>query len=429
MASLSNGRITFYVNKTKKQIRVTRLNQKLQSAALNKIEAILSYRGSEDPLPDSINKWIEKQDRWLIESLAKTGLIEARIEDCSGADYFDRFIDKYNANRSDSWARNQRQAKMKFKKFFGDKLFREITPDDAQAFRDWMAKDCAQATVSGYIKTTKKIARAAVKDCLINASPFADVIAGSQANQSRLYFVDRESTQKLIDAAPNKQWRLLIALCRFGGLRNTSETFSLKSSHIDWIKKTIRVPGAKGKKAGVDAAEVRWREIPIYPELRPHLEDAFDPEQEFVIHGIEGTPSNTRGTLERIIAKAGLDQWPRVWHNLRASRDTELSEFLPDHVVGSLMGNTPKVSRKHYKMVTPQQMESLTLSPPLSPLGQKTQDQAEVETIVEMQPPETGEIEGKQSQLIRVFPGIYMNPEEFETEKRPRQDSNLRHQL
>jgi hypothetical protein len=46
-----------------------------------------------------------------------------------------------------------------------------------------------------------------------------------------------------------------------------------------------------------------------------------------------------------------------------------------------------------------------------------------------MQPPETGEIEGKQSQLIRIFPGIYMNPEEFETEKRPRQDSNLRHQL
>jgi hypothetical protein len=42
-----------------------------------------------------------------------------------------------------------------------------------------------------------------------------------------------------------------------------------------------------------------------------------------------------------------------------------------------------------------------------------------------MQPPETGEIEGKQSQLIRVFPGIYMNPEEFETEKRPRQESNV----
>lgn len=41
----------------------------------------------------------------------------------------------------------------------------------------------------------------------------------------------------------------------------------------------------------------------------------------------------------------------------------------------------------------------------------------------------TVEIEGKTPQLIRVFPGIYMNPEEFETEKRPRQESNLRHQL
>ena len=47
-------------------------------------------------------------------------------------------------------------------------------------------------------------------------------------------------------------------------------------------------------------------------------------------------------------------------------------------------------------------------------------------TVVETQPPE---IEGKQAKLIRLFPGIYMNPEEFETEKRPRQESNLRHQL
>ena len=46
-----------------------------------------------------------------------------------------------------------------------------------------------------------------------------------------------------------------------------------------------------------------------------------------------------------------------------------------------------------------------------------------------MQPPETVEMEGKPSQLIRIFLGIYMNPEEFETEKRPRQESNLRHQL
>ena len=42
-----------------------------------------------------------------------------------------------------------------------------------------------------------------------------------------------------------------------------------------------------------------------------------------------------------------------------------------------------------------------------------------------MQPPETVEMEGEPSQLIRVFPGIYMNPEEFETEKRPRQESHV----
>ncbi|MDA7878901.1 hypothetical protein N9B09_01365 [bacterium] len=40
-----------------------------------------------------------------------------------------------------------------------------------------------------------------------------------------------------------------------------------------------------------------------------------------------------------------------------------------------------------------------------------------------MQPPETVEMQGKHSNLIRIFPGIYMDPEEFQSEKRPRQES------
>ncbi|MDB4473240.1 hypothetical protein N9030_01475 [bacterium] len=42
-----------------------------------------------------------------------------------------------------------------------------------------------------------------------------------------------------------------------------------------------------------------------------------------------------------------------------------------------------------------------------------------------MQPPETVEMQGKHSNLIRIFPGIYMDPEEFQSEKRPRQESNV----
>jgi len=38
---------------------------------------------------------------------------------------------------------------------------------------------------------------------------------------------------------------------------------------------------------------------------------------------------NLRTTFEKIIERAGLTQWPRLFHNLRASRETELVERFP----------------------------------------------------------------------------------------------------
>ena len=50
----------------------------------------------------------------------------------------------------------------------------------------------------------------------------------------------------------------------------------------------------------------------------------------------------------RIIKQAGLEPWPKVFQNLRSSRETELVEQFPVHVVTSWLGNTPSVAQKHY---------------------------------------------------------------------------------
>ena len=49
---------------------------------------------------------------------------------------------------------------------------------------------------------------------------------------------------------------------------------------------------------------------------------------------------------------AGLEPWPRPFHNLRASRETELVETYPVQVVTSWLGNTPSVAMRHYLMTT-----------------------------------------------------------------------------
>ena len=63
--------------------------------------------------------------------------------------------------------------------------------------------------------------------------------------------------------------------------------------------------------------------------------------------------SNLRTQLHRIIRKAGLKPWPKAFHNLRATRQTELEDQgYPTHVVCAWLGNTPKVARKHYLFIT-----------------------------------------------------------------------------
>ena len=61
---------------------------------------------------------------------------------------------------------------------------------------------------------------------------------------------------------------------------------------------------------------------------------------------------NLRTQFQRIIKRAGLKPWPRLFHNLRASRETELAAEHSLHVVTAWMGNTPRIAAKHYLMVT-----------------------------------------------------------------------------
>ncbi len=88
--------------------------------------------------------------------------------------------------------------------------------------------------------------------------------------------------------------------------------------------------------------------------MRPYLEAVFDaaePGTESVITRYrEG--SNLRTQLKRIIERAGLVPWPRITHNLRASRATELAAEYPSHVAAAWLGHSTLVAQKHYWTVT-----------------------------------------------------------------------------
>ena len=244
--------------------------------------------------------------------------------------------------------------------FFGEsKPLRDIEPADADKWRLWLKTanlwekqdDLSVSTVARRVGVARMIFRRAVKWKLIRENPFADIKAGGQTNKARMYFVTREESQKVLDNCPDVQWKLLFALSRYGGLRCPSEHLALTWADVDWEHGRIRVPSPKTEHhEGKDC-----RYIPLFPELRPYLLDVWDEAGEGTKHVItryREANANLRTQLCRIIRKAGLSPWPKLFHNLRSSRQTELAEPYPIHVVCAWIGNSRAVAQEHYLQVT-----------------------------------------------------------------------------
>ena len=62
--------------------------------------------------------------------------------------------------------------------------------------------------------------------------------------------------------------------------------------------------------------------------------------------------ANLRTRFQKIIRRAGLTPWPKLFQNLRSTRETELAESFPMHVVCAWLGNSQPVAAKHYLQVT-----------------------------------------------------------------------------
>lgn len=158
-------------------------------------------------------------------------------------------------------------------------------------------------------------------------------------------------SQVFCKKCPNWQWRTVVALARLGGLRCSSEIALLKWADVHWDADRFTVTSPKTKRYGKAT-----RIVPLFPELRRFVDEAFTMAQEgakWVIPMLNGTPDKNLGTtFKKVIQRAGVEQWLKPFQNLRSSRQTELEQNFPTHVVCSWLGNTPRIAHKHYLTVT-----------------------------------------------------------------------------
>ncbi len=357
MASISkdpNGRkrIIFSLpNGKRKAIRLGKMPQRAAETVKTKVEQLLAAKVSGCGWDNETARWVADLSDELADKLAKAGLIPARDRATLGA-----FIESYILARHDVKPRTVerlRLAQRGLVDHFGvDKPLRDITPGDADAFRLFLiGKGLAENTVRRRCGRAKQFLAAALRRRLVSENPFSGLKSTVQANESRYHFVTQREAQKTIDACPDAQWRLIVALSRYGGLRCPSEHLALRWGDIDWANGRFTVHSPKTEHhAGGES-----RLVPIFPELKPYLAEAFEqaePGTEHVITRYRDQNSNLRTQLLRIISKAGIEPWPKLFQNMRSTRETELAERFPIHAVCKWIGNSQAVAAKHYLQVT-----------------------------------------------------------------------------
>jgi integrase len=152
---------------------------------------------------------------------------------------------------------------------------------------------------------------------------------------------------------PDSQWRLLFGLSRWGGLRIGSEVRPLTWDDVFWDQQRFLVHSSKTRRyAGHET-----RIVPIFPELAPLFDQRFAEAavgEMFVLSMLaDRSDAALRKTIERAIIRAGLTPWPRLWHNLRACRQTDLTRKpgIGPAAVRYWMGNSKMVAERHYERV------------------------------------------------------------------------------
>lgn len=370
MASIvneGNGRrmIEFILpNGTRGRIRLGQMNRDNATKFKARLLDLLASKRSGGKLDDETQTWLTGMDDKTHKRLVRLGLAATRQPVATTAPVevirLGQFIAGYIAKRTDvkpNTLMNLRRAETELLAFFkADKPLADITPAAAQDYarqlttpKDKDGRGMSINTARRLCGRAKQLFRYACLDRLIADNPFTGIDSRVKCNKARQFFITRAMADTVIAACPDAQWRLIFALSRYGGLRCPSETLSLKWGDIDFDRGRIRVPSPKTER--YEGQEERI--IPLFPELREPLMDAFtqaEPGTNFVITRYRGP--NLRTGFERIVAKAGLTPWPKLFHNLRSSRATELAQTHPAHVVCAWLGNTEAVAEEHYLQVT-----------------------------------------------------------------------------
>ena len=186
---------------------------------------------------------------------------------------------------------------------------------------------------------------------MIAATPFADVSAGKDSNDENAAFVERATVEKVMAATADNGWKLIIALSRYAGLRIPSEMVSLRWEHVLWDQRRVIIHAKKTRKIEGKAVRI----IPLFDELEPLLRRQLEEAEDGAVYVLPDRlrlHANPGTMLQKLMTRAGVKPWPRQFHNMRASLQTELLDIVGPKATCDWLGNDERTAHKHYLRTT-----------------------------------------------------------------------------
>ena len=225
--------------------------------------------------------------------------------------------------------------------FFGDcRKISLIEKLDCERFKAVLLKRYSACTVSRGIRRCRTIFRFAVEAEWLLRNPFVGVSGSVEVNLDRQVYIDRKMIYRVMEFCRDDYDRLLFALARFGGLRIPSEIRRLR--FCDFAGNVIQIH--PDTKTGA-------REVPFLGEIREifdrivvNLGKNFEPADL-----VFGTLGNFRYRFVSAIRASGVEQWEKLFVNLRSSCITDFVERgYQEKTLDAIFGNSSAVRSRHY---------------------------------------------------------------------------------
>jgi integrase len=247
---------------------------------------------------------------------------------------------------------NRNVEKLFFEQFSQTEFIEQITPDRLLEWKNSLSRKHAPSSIRGYLLLTKAVFDFAVKRNWLAHNPMEEVPIDTSSqcvNREKFRTITVEEYVKLLEACRTQEWRVIVALARWLGLRCPSELEHLRWNDIVLERQGVHIRSPKTERH----VGHQGRFVPLFQEAAGELERLRHQDtpagDDLVIPCIQGKcDSFLNRKFHRIIRRAGLGKIDQPFLNMRRTRSNEIRIQYGPEKESEWMGHSQKVMRVHY---------------------------------------------------------------------------------